>query len=251
MLFRKRKVEKEPSVSIYFVCDAGMGSSALGASLLQRRINEHNLLLRIRNTSVDEIPDQIDVIIAHHNYANRIRKEHPTARLYEISNFMDVSQYERIVEDLMEYTKQKKEILEVKNIKLNCTASTSEEAIRYAGELLVEAGYVKERYIDGMLRRNASLTTYIGNDIAIPHGEYDVKDEVIRTGIVVMIYPDGIDWDGNPVRIVIGIGACNDDHMSVLANIATKLGDMEEVERVVASKDSKFIYDLLTSEEGV
>lgn len=251
MFFRKQTSEQKPQLKIYFVCDAGMGSSALGASLLQRRIAQQGIPLRIRNTSVDEIPDEVDVIISHRNYANRIRKDHPDVCLYEIDNFMDVSQYERIVEDLMMFKKRNKEILKINNIKLNCEANSVEEAIRSAGNLLVASGYVKPPYVEGMVQRNASLTTYIGNDIAIPHGEYQVKEEVIHTGLVVMIYPKGIDWDGNFVRIVVGIGARDDDHMTILSNIATKLGDMEEVERVVASNDPKFIYDLLTSEEAL
>ena len=100
-----------------------------------------------------------------------------------------------------------------------------------------------------MLNRDHSLTTYIGNDIAIPHGEYEVKDCVKKTGIAVMIYPDGIPWAQGNARIVIGIAAKNDDHMSILANIASKLGEMETVEQVVAG-DVDTIYDILTKEEA-
>lgn len=84
---------------------------------------------------------------------------------------------------------------------------------------------------------------------AIPHGEYDVKDYVKKTGIAVMIYPQGIDWNGNKTRIVIGIAAKGNDHMEILTNIALKLSDMETVEKIVNACDIDFIYEVLTQGE--
>ena len=150
---------------------------------------------------------------------------------------------------LFKKKKEKNEILEKQNIRLNCHAKNSDDAIMQMGNLLLSAGYIEEGYIQGMLNRDHSLTTYIGNDIAIPHGEYEVKDCVKKTGIAVMIYPDGIPWAQGNARIVIGIAAKNDDHMSILANIASKLGEMETVEQVVAG-DVDTIYDILTKEEA-
>ena len=75
------------------------------------------------------------------------------------------------------------EILSINNIRLNRKAATSDEAILSIGRELVNAGYVEEGYIQGMLNRDHNLTTYIGNDIAIPHGEYEVKDCVKKTGL--------------------------------------------------------------------
>lgn len=142
----------------------------------------------------------------------------------------------------------KKEILIKENIKLNCQAKTSDEAILAIGNVLKNTGYIEEEYIQGMLHRDHALTTYIGNDIAIPHGEYEVKDYVKETGIAVMIYPQGIPWADGNVRIVIGIAAKNDDHMTILANIASKLQDMDAVERVVQG-DIDSIYEFMTSED--
>ena len=142
---------------------------------------------------------------------------------------------------------KKNNILEKSNILLNCRADNSDEAIVAMGKLLQGAGYIDEGYIQGMLNRDHSLTTYIGNDIAIPHGEYEVKDCVKKTGIAVMIYPDGIRWADGRVRIVIGIAAKNDDHMAILANIAEKLGEMEMVEKVVAG-DVDTVYEILAGD---
>ena len=126
-----------------------------------------------------------------------------------------------------------KEILSKDNIFINCKSVTSDEAILAAGETLVRTGYVKPEYIQGMLDRDHSLTTYIGNDIAIPHGEFDSKQYVVETGICIMVYPDGIPWSDGNVRIVVGIASNTDDHMSILSEIAIKFSEMSEVEKIV------------------
>lgn len=144
---------------------------------------------------------------------------------------------------------KKNQILDKKNIRLNCKAANSDEAIVSAGRLLLEGGYITEGYIQGMLTRDHGLTTYIGNDIAIPHGEYEVKDCVKKTGLAIQIYPEGIPWANGRVRIVIGIAATTDEHVGILQNIAERLGDMAVVEQVV-SGDVDFIYKVMTGENA-
>lgn len=242
----------QKSLSIYFVCDAGMGSSALGAGLLTKRLRKEGCKDRVRNCAIEALPDAVDIIISHHNFKQQIQQAFPHSYYLSIENFMDQEAYERIVKEIMLFKKKKQqnEILDKQNIKLNCTAKDSDDAIVKMGQLLLAAGYIEEGYIQGMLNRDHGLTTYIGNDIAIPHGEYEVKDCVKKTGIAVMIYPDGILWAQGRARIVIGIAAKNDDHMTILANIASKLGEMETVEEVVAG-DVDTIYDILSKEEQV
>lgn len=140
---------------------------------------------------------------------------------------------------------KKPQILKVENIRINQQAASSDEAIVRVGNALKDAGYIEEGYIQGMLNRDHNLTTYIGNDIAIPHGEYEVKDCVKQTGLAVDIYPDGIAWGGGTVRIVIGIAATTDEHVAILQNIAEKLGDMDVVEQVVKGSP-EFIHSVLT-----
>lgn len=138
-------------------------------------------------------------------------------------------------------------ILVKKNIIVDCHAKDRNEAILAIGKLLRDSGYIKEGYIQGMLHREYNLTTYIGNDIAIPHGDYKVKDCVIKTGIAVMIYPEGISWSQDIVRIVIGIAAKNDEHLKIPVNIADKLCEMDIVEKVVMG-NVDFIYDVLAGD---
>lgn len=138
-----------------------------------------------------------------------------------------------------------KTILTKDSIILNCKPVSSDEAIVAVGNVLKDKGYVDAPYIDGMLRRDHDVTTYIGNDLAIPHGVYDVKDYVHKTGLAVMIYPEGVEWNGNKARIVIGIAAQGDDHMEILSNIALKLCDMDTVNDLVACNNVDHIYDVL------
>ncbi|MGX8835345.1 PTS sugar transporter subunit IIA [Amedibacillus sp. YH-ame6] len=246
----KRHDTQTPSMSIYFVCDAGMGSSAMCAGILQKKLKKVGCDLRIRNCAIEELPKDVDMIISHSNFASQIKKRYPNVIYMELDGFMDEASYERIVKEIMLFTKKEKnKILEKENILLNCKAENSDEAIVAMGNVLVKTGYVSEGYIQGMLNRDHDLTVYIGNDIAIPHGEYEVKDCVKKTGIAVMIYPEGIKWAEGTVRVVIGIAANNDEHMEILSNIADKLGDMEEVEKVVAG-DVNTIYDILTRGDG-
>lgn len=238
----------KPSLRIYFVCDAGMGSSAMGASLLQKKLKHAGSNLPVKNCAIEDIPAQVDIIVSHQNFKQQVLSRYPNVTYCGLTEFMDDKEYERIVKDIMLFAKKKEEkakILEKENIRINCHCETSDEAIIAMGKVLKQSGYITEGYIQGMLNRDHSLTTYIGNDLAIPHGEYEVKDCVLKTGIAVMIYPNGIPWAQGRVRIVIGIAAKNDDHMAILANIADKLGDMDVVEQVIAG-DVDFIYDVLT-----
>lgn len=240
------------TLSVYFVCDAGMGSSALGAGILQKKLKQAGMVQRVRNCAIEQLPSKVDIIVSHSSFTTRIKNKYPHVLHLTLDGFIDDAGYERIVKEIMLFAKKEKKnsILEKKNIRLNCHAQNSDEAIIAMGRLLVEAGYVEEGYIQGMLNRDHDLTVYIGNDIAIPHGEYEVKDCVKKTGIAVMIYPEGVAWAEGKARVVIGIAANNDDHMTILSNIADKLGDMSEVEKVVAG-DVDTIYDILSRGEGL
>lgn len=253
MKFHKKERINPGHPRICFVCDAGMGSSAMGAGILQKHLRRAGSDLYVENCSIRMLPKDVDITVSHSSFKAQLEKEYPQAAHLVLDGFINEAGYERIVKEIMLFARKEKEkkssILEKANIRINAHADSSDEAIVAMGHLLVDAGYVSEGYIQGMLNRDHDLTTYIGNDIAIPHGEYEVKDCVKKTGIAVMIYPDGITWAQGRVRVVIGIAANNDDHMAILSNIADRLGDMEEVEKVVAG-DVDTIYDILVGGEG-
>lgn len=229
-------------LNVYFACDAGMGSSALGASVLKRLVDDN---VNVSNCSVYEIPYHCDVIVVQRGLLGHIQDKDKYKKVFAIDYFLDEKQLQKISKEIMQMVENSK-ILTTDLIVLNCESCTSDEAIIAVGKLLQDNGYIEEAYIEGMLKRDHELTTYIGNDLAIPHGEYDVKDYVIKTGMAVMVYPDGIDWNGNKARIVIGIAANGNDHMAILSNIALTLSDMSAVEDIVASKDKNYIYEVLT-----
>lgn len=229
-------------INVYFACDAGMGSSALGASLLKRMVNSD---VKVSHCSVYQIPRDCNIVIVQRTLQNHVEKPYRYLNIFAIDNFLDEERLQKISKEIMSMIENSK-ILRKDAIILDCPSCTSDEAIVAVGNLLKDKGYIDEPYIQGMLNRDHDLTTYIGNDLAIPHGEYDVKDYVKDTGIAVMIYPNGVDWNGNKARIVIGIAAKGNDHMEILTNIALKLCDMETVDKIVSCNDIDFIYDVLT-----
>lgn len=137
------------------------------------------------------------------------------------------------------------ELLERKNIRLNCKAMPKEDVIREMGKILYESGYVNAAYADAMLKREDSFPTNIGNGIALPHGVEEAKKEILHSGIAVMVFPEGTDWGNEMVKLVIGIAGVGEDHLEILSIIAEKMADPNAVERIVASS-SEEIYRAFT-----
>lgn len=142
--------------------------------------------------------------------------------------------------------KEEKPVLMKENIVLNCKAATPEEAIINAGSLLLKSGYIKSGYIKGMLSRDQNFSVYLGNMLAIAHGEKKVRDQILRTGISVLIYPEGIDWHGNQVKVVLGLAAIGNEHMEIIGRCAEIFGDREKVSEFVQCKDRNQIYQLFS-----
>ena len=110
--------------------------------------------------------------------------------------------------------------------------------------MLLQSGYVDQKYADAMIQRDREFSVAIGCHVAIPHGTVEVKDNINRTGIVVLTYPDGIPWgdEGEVVRLVIGIAALGEEHIDVLERISQVCGSDEETDALVASADVETIY---------
>ncbi|WP_337017899.1 PTS sugar transporter subunit IIA [Oceanobacillus massiliensis] len=133
-----------------------------------------------------------------------------------------------------------KEILSKDNIHLQVKLNSKEEAIRYTGKILFENGYVEETYIEKMLEREELTSTYMGNNLAIPHGTEDAKKNVLETGLAVVTVPDGVDFGGgNIVKVLIGIAGKGDEHLEILSQIAIICSEQENIEKIVnaGSKD--------------
>ena len=112
-------------------------------------------------------------------------------------------------------------------------AGSKEEAIREAGALLVASGAVDAGYVDAMLERELTISTYMGSYLAIPHGTNQAKGAIHRSAVCLVRYEEPVDWDGNPVRVVVGIAGVGDEHLSLLSRIALVFSDGERVQRVL------------------
>lgn len=130
---------------------------------------------------------------------------------------------------------------------LGRSGDTMEEAIEFVGGELVRRGIVGEGYIAGMKKREESVSTYLGNGVALPHGTFETKDEVKGTAIVIAQYPDGVLWGEETAHLVIGLAATGEDHVNVLSALAEVLQDEELCERLWVTDDVDLVYDTLAN----
>lgn len=137
------------------------------------------------------------------------------------------------------------QILQPSTVVAEGSATTKDDAIREAGALLVATGAVDESYVESMLERESSVSTYMGNFLAIPHGTNEAKDAISRSALSLVRYAAPIDWDGAPVRFAVGIAGLNNEHLEILSKIAIVFSDEEEVQRLIDAESADEIYALL------
>ena len=137
------------------------------------------------------------------------------------------------------------EILEQQNVVAAGAATTRDDAIREAGALLVAAGAVTQAYVDSMFERENSVSTYMGNFLAIPHGTNDAKESIVRSALSMVRYAEPIDWDGQPVRFAVGIAGLNNEHLEILSKIAIIFSDEDEVQKLIDAGTAEDIFALL------
>ncbi|HFZ8993637.1 TPA: PTS mannitol transporter subunit IICBA [Citrobacter freundii] len=267
---------------IIVACDAGMGSSALGAGVLRKKVKDAGLAhISVTNCAINTLPDDVDLVITHQDLTERAMRFAPQAMHMSLSNFLDSGLYSNLTtrllaaklppaandsrlitqtiiaanDDLYTPTGQDESLfkLSAENIFLNLTAENKEQAIRFAGEMLVSGNYVEPDYIDAMLAREALTTTYLGESVAVPHGTVEAKDRVLRTGIVICQYPQGVRFGDEPdevARLVIGIAARNNEHVQVIARLASTLDDKEVIERLTQTTSVQEILQFLSGEQA-
>ena len=133
------------------------------------------------------------------------------------------------------------------DIVLGCTTSDKESAIRACGRMLVDRGCVDEGYIDAMVERDREVSVFIGNGVAIPHGTNEAKRFVKKTGVVVLQYPDGVDFDGEKAYVLFGIAGKGDEHLEILSQIALLFSDDDEVAKLKAAQTPEELLSLLAT----
>lgn len=247
---------------IVFSCDAGMGSSAMGASKFRNRLKKEGINIEVSYSSVDSIPSDAQVVVTHDNLKDRVLNANKNLQVIGIQNFLNDPNIENLFKNILENGrkndsdspsnkgnhKNTQDIFNENNIILNASVKTKEEAIEMAGKLLFKNGYVKEDYIDGMLRRESLVSTYIGMGVAIPHGENDVKSSIIKSGITFIQLRDGVCFGEDMAYLIVGIAGVGDDHIRILSNLAEIIGDEENLKRLKESNSKKEILDIILRE---
>lgn len=233
---------------IVFACDAGMGSSAMGATKFRNRIAPLNLGITVINTSVDNVPADADVVVCQAVLQDRAKASAPQAELITIGNFLADPNLDALFASLeakaagageqpaaevkVEEATTNNGIMVAAGIKTGQASVSKDEAITAAGKLLYELGYVNESYIPAMLEREKTVSTYMGLGVAIPHGTSEAKDEVKKTGIVLLQYPEGVDFGDEKAYLVFGIAGIDNEHLDLLAKIGTVIEEEENLDKL-------------------
>lgn len=254
---------------IVFACDAGMGSSAMGATMVRNKLKDAGITdIEVIHFPVGEIPGDCQIVVTHHELSGRAAQRAPQARIIPIKNFMGAPEYNTLVQELLDARKGgapapaaapaaaeetpaagQPILLEKKNIILNCKPVSPEEAIKAVGKRMVESGYVEEAYIQGMLDREASFSVAIGSHVAIPHGTEESRRAIKKTGLIVMTYPEGIQWGDELVRLVVGIASTGEDHLGILGKIVEVAETEEDTDALVDNAGVDQLYKLLNGLE--
>lgn len=290
-----------PIHDIVFACDAGMGSSAMGASVLRNKIKAAGFSdVTVVNKAISTLTDTFDLVVTHQDLTPRAKERTGSAIHVSVDNFMGSPRYDEIVELLHSTNREggsvpvdaspsahgttaapvvagatasaaapvastpaagasvqasdaapaadaSPSLLPSESIVLNGTASNRDEAITEAGRLLVAAGAVDEAYVDSMHDREASVSTYMGNLLAIPHGTNEAKGAIKRTGLSFVRYPEGVEWNGNPVKFVLAIAGAGDDHLQLLSKVAEVFLDNEKIAELERAQSKDDIQAILGS----
>lgn len=250
---------------IIVACDAGMGSSAMGAGVLRKKIQDADLDIFVTNLAINNLPTDVDIVITHKDLTDRAKQHAPNAHHISLTNFLDSQLYSQLVNDLLgsqgvsekittnvvNESSEEKTLFKLteKNIFLGLTAQNKEEAIRFAGQKLVDNGYVEPAYIEAMLDREKLTSTYLGESIAVPHGTIAAKDNVITTGIVFCQYPAGVQFGedaDDQAKIVIGIAARNNEHLDVIAKLTNALDDETIIAKLVSTNSIDEVLAILS-----
>lgn len=250
---------------IVFACDAGMGSSAMGATRFRNRVKAERPDLTVEHSSVDTVPADASIVVCQRVLSERARKSAPQAQIVTIDNFLDDPALDALYTSLTQLSHAAELIettpapapapaeeerpslaIERADVRLGVPSVGREQCIRDSGALLVQRGCVSEPYVDAMVERDRLTSVYIGMGIAIPHGTNDAKEAVEKTGVVLQQYPDGVDFDGEKAYLVFGIAGKGEEHLEVLANICRILEDESVLERMKTTDDVDWVVDVLS-----
>ena len=184
----------------------------------------------ISHMAVEEIPQDADIVVTNISLLGRAQKTaRPGTPILTISNFMEQKEYDAIAAQIQgmlaaDQAAKPQEILKRENIVLGASFRHKGEAINACADLLIGSGYAAESYRADMFARDADVSVYLGNGVALPHGLASSKEMIYASGICFIQVPEGVSWgDGNTAYLVIGVAGRETEHTEILGRIAEKL----------------------------
>lgn len=138
-------------------------------------------------------------------------------------------------------------VLAADGVRLGLTATDKLDALRQCGAVLVEIGAADPAYAEAILEREESVSTYLGEGVAIPHGTDASRAHINRAALAVLQFPDGVDWGGADVRVCVAIASRSDEHIGILQALATVLSDPAKAARLREVDDVDEVLALLTA----
>ncbi len=139
-------------------------------------------------------------------------------------------------------------ILEPSAVRLGLVARDKADALRQCGAVLVDIGAASPAYADALLEREESVSTYIGEGVAIPHGTNESREHIDRAAIAYLQFPDGVDWDGNRVQVCIAIASRSEEHVDILQSLAAILMVPESAAALREASSTDDVVALLSTQ---
>lgn len=250
---------------IIFACDAGMGSSAMGVSILKKKLNEVGLNPDIKHVAVADIPNDADIVVTNVSLAERAKMTtEGKMPILTLSNFMDQAEYDRIVTQIQgmmdgstqihtneETTviattvKTEKPIFCAENIILNASFANKKEAIEACADIFINGGYTDPSYKDDMIARDADVSVYMGNGVALPHGLSSSKQTIRHSGICFIQVPNGVDFNGETAYLLIGVAGRGEEHVEILGQIAQTLCEESNIDALRKATTKQQVLQVL------
>lgn len=272
--------------NVIFACDAGMGSSAMGAGVLRKKVQQAGVEgVTVTNKAIANLDGTADLVVTQAQLTERARLKEPNALHVSVGGFMNAPEYDEVValllaqqngsaeEAAVEETATHDapaidfgaepapatataeaeapegatpEVLTRDNVRIHAGSATRDEALREAAGILEAAGAVTGDYLEAMKAREETVSTYMGNGLAIPHGTDAAKDAVLGSALAVIRYDGGVEWgDGDVATFVVGIAGKGDAHLEILQSVAIQFGDDDTVARLKAAEIPDELYALL------
>ncbi|GGD81844.1 PTS sugar transporter subunit IIA [Microbacterium murale] len=138
-------------------------------------------------------------------------------------------------------------VLSIGQVRIHSGSATQDDALQEATDILVAAGAVTPAYVDAMRQREETVSTFMGNGLAIPHGTNETKEAILDSGLSVVRYDGGVDWAGDEATFVIGIAGRGDEHLEILSQIAILFSDEDDVAKLNAAQTPDELYALLSA----